>query len=40
MAMKKFDEQKFMDLLKNPSTLDSEMIILNKEGVLPKKEKE
>jgi len=40
MAVKKFDEIIFMDLLKNPSTLNSEMIILNKEGVLPKKEKE
>ncbi len=40
MDVKQFDEKKFLDLLKNPSTLNSEMIMLNKEGVLPKKEKE
>jgi hypothetical protein len=38
MVEKQFDEKKFMELLKNPSVLDSETIPLTEEGVLPKKE--
>jgi hypothetical protein len=38
MVEKRFNEKKFMELLKNPSTMNSETIPLTEEGVLPKKE--
>ena len=38
MGKKEFNEEKFMELLKNPSTLHSETIRLDEEGVIPKKE--
>jgi len=38
VSEKQFDEEKFMELLREPSILDSETIPLADEGVLPKKE--
>jgi len=40
MLEKQFDEKKFLELLKNPSTLNSETLALNVKGVIPRKEKE
>lgn len=40
MSEKQFDENKFFKLLRNPNTLDSETVILNYPGVIPKKENE
>lgn len=38
ISEKQFNEEKFMELLKKPSTLNSETIPLAEKGVLPKKE--
>ena len=40
MEKKEFDEVKFRELLRNPSTLNSEAIRLTEVGVLPKRVKE
>jgi len=40
MAKELFNEEEFMELLKKPSTLNSETIVVKGHGVLPKKLKE